>query len=206
MKYVTLFLGLLLGLSSSAAAAARPRQESSGLKSAVILIIRHAEKPDSGNGLSPAGKQRAQAYVNYFTNFTVNSEALKLDWLFATADSKESHRPRLTLEPLSQALGLRLDTKFKDRQTAALVKEIRSQPPGNHILICWHHGEIPQLVRALGADPAKLLPHGQWPDSVFGWVLQLRYDQDGRLLAGETKRISENLMPGDSDKRAPDAP
>jgi hypothetical protein len=206
MNVIAFLCGLLLVSSPVALAQAQRHQESPGLKHAVILIIRHAEKPDNGNGLSPAGKRRAQAYVHYFTNFTMNSEALKLDCLFATADSKESHRPRLTLEPLSKTLGLRIDAKFKDRQAAALAKEVQSKPPGKHILICWHHGEIPQLVQALGADPGQLLPHAKWPDGAFGWVLQLRYDQDGRLMAGETKRIDENLMPGDSDKRAPDAP
>lgn len=199
MKFIPLLCGLPLALSPLAIAQAQPYQELPGPKDAVILIIRHAEKPDSGSGLSPAGKQRAKAYANYFKSFKVGSERLKLDCLFATADSKESHRPRLTLEPLGKALGLRLDARFKDQQTQALANEIRSKPPGKRILICWHHEDIPQLVRALGADPSKLLPDAKWPDSVFGWVLQLRYDQDGHLIAGETKRINEKLMPGDSD-------
>jgi broad specificity phosphatase PhoE len=199
MKFIPLLCGLALALSPVAIAQAQPHQESPGLKNAVILIVRHAEKPDSGSGLSSAGKQRAKAYVNYFKNFKVGSKPLKLDCLFAMADSKESRRPRLTIEPLSKALGLRLDTRFKDQQAQALANEIRSKPSGKRILICWHHGDIPQLVQALGADPGQLLPRAKWPDSVFGWVLQLRYDQDGHLIAGETKRINEKLMPGDSD-------
>ncbi len=44
-----------------------------GLKNAVVLIIRHAEKPDKGEDLSKAGKKRAEAYVKYFENYAVDS-------------------------------------------------------------------------------------------------------------------------------------
>ena len=33
------------------------------LRGSVIIIIRHAEKPDAGDGLAPAGDARANAYV-----------------------------------------------------------------------------------------------------------------------------------------------
>ncbi len=128
-----------------------------GLRDAVVLIIRHAEKPEDGFELSPAGQQRAAAYVNYFKNFTVDGQPLKPNYLFATADSEKSHRPRLTLEPLSQAMALKIDNRFKNKDFAELAKEVRSTNHGKCVLIAWHHGEIPELVQALGADPATLL-------------------------------------------------
>jgi len=174
--------------------------ESPALKNAVVLIIRHAEKPDSGYDLSPAGYQRADAYPGYFKGLAMDSKPLKLDYVFATADSKGSHRPRLTVEPLGKALGLQIDTRFTNRKFQDMVDEIQTKDHGRHILICWHHGEIPNLVRALGADPDKLLPEGKWPNEVFGWMIELRYDENGRLIPGETKRVNEKLMPGDSEK------
>jgi hypothetical protein len=45
-----------------------------GPKDAVVLIIRHAEDADSGEGISPRGQQRAEAFKNYFLNFTVDSK------------------------------------------------------------------------------------------------------------------------------------
>src|ERR1043166_2635390 len=147
-----------------------------GLANAVILIIRHAEKPDKGNGLSEAGKRRAKAYVDYFSNYTIASMPLKVDYLFSTADSKESHRTRLTLEPFSKAVGLTIDDRFRETQFQQLASAIQTKPPGKHYLICWHHGEIPQLVRALGAKPNALIGGKNWPDDVFDWVIQLRYE------------------------------
>jgi hypothetical protein len=169
-----------------------------GLKNAVVLVIRHGEKPDKGDGLSQAGKERAQAYVKYFGSYTVNSQPFKPDYLFAAADSKTSQRPRLTLEPLSKALGRPIDAKYPETRNKELVDAIKKKPAGKQYLICWHHDQIPHLLTALGADPGTLLPGGKWPDTVFGWVIQLRYDADGHLL--DSQRISENLMPDDAGK------
>ena len=54
------------------------------------------------------------------------------------------------------------------------------------------------LLRALGANPDSLLPHGKWPDSVYDWVILLSYDKNGSLIPGSSRRINEHLMPGDS--------
>ncbi len=170
--------------------------KSSALKNAVILVIRHAEKPASGSGLSAKGEARARAYVNYFTHFTVAGQPLKLEAIFATADSKGSHRPRLTVEPTAQALGMAVESRFADKDFQKLADEIHSQPHGKAMLIAWHHGQIPQLLGALGADPNQVIPKAKWPEDVFGWVIQLRYDADGHLV--EAKRINEHLLPDDS--------
>ncbi len=171
--------------------------DSSGLLNTTILIIRHAEKPASGNTLTPAGEKRAEAYVKYFQNFTVDSQPVKLDYLIAAANSTNSHRPYLTINPLAKALGQPIDQRFKAKEFQELADDLRAKPHGQHILICWHHGDIPQLTQALGADPKELFATGKWPDDVFCWVIQLRYDANGKLI--EAKRINEDLMPGDSE-------
>jgi hypothetical protein len=201
MKF-KLFLCGLLALAISTAIFAKPPADEkiSALKNAVILIIRHAEKPDSGSGLSAEGEARAKAYVNYFKNFTVDGQPLKLDYIFAAADSKESRRPRLTIEPVSKAFGLAIDSRFKDQEVQGLANEIRFKPHGQAILVAWHHGEIPALLRALNTDPGQAIPKTKWPEDVFGWVIKLRYDADGRLV--ETKRINEKLRPDDLNRHA----
>jgi hypothetical protein len=204
MKFKLLLCGLL-ALAIPAAIFAKPyAAKSSALQNAVILIIRHAEKPDDGSGLSADGEARAKAYVNYFKNFTLDGQPLKLDYIFAAADSKDSQRPRLTITPTSQALGLAIDSRFKDKNFQELAAEIQSKPHGKTILISWHHGEIPELLGSLGADPNKVVPDAKWPEDVFGWLIELRYDANGQLI--ETKRINENLLPDDSNKHSVTAP
>jgi len=205
MKFNLLFCGLLALAMPTAMLAEPPHDgKSSALKNAVILVIRHAEKPDAGSGLSAAGEARAAAYVNYFKNFKVDGQPLKLDCLFAAADSKASHRPHLTIEPTGKALGLDINSRFKAGDVQGLADEIKSRPHGHAILIAWHHGKIPSLLRALGADPDQVIPQGRWPDDVFGWLIQLRYDPDGHLM--EARHINEKLMPNDSSEPALAAP
>ena len=167
------------------------------LAQAVLLIIRHAGKPASGPGLSAGGRQRAAAYADYFQHYRLDARPLRLDTLIAAADTAESWRSRLTLEPLSEACRLPIDTRFKDGEFKRLARALRAQPGGRNILICWHHEEIPALLRALGADPDWLLPKGKWPPDVYDWVIQLQYDGRGYLIPGTARRINENLMPGD---------
>jgi broad specificity phosphatase PhoE len=169
-----------------------------GPADAVVLIIRHAEKPEVGNGLSPRGFRRADAYPEYFRRFPTPEKPLALDTLFAATDSSESHRPRLTVLPLSKATGLPIDTRFDNKSTSKLARELRATQQGKHVLVCWHQGEIPALIRALGGNPDQYLPKGNWPDEAFAWVIQLTFDHQGQLILAESHRFDEGLLPGDS--------
>jgi len=102
------------------------------------------------------------------------------------------------VEPFAKAAKLKIDTRFGNYQSDELAADLRANQRGKVILISWRHGNIPALLRALGANPASLLPRGKWPNAVFDWVIMLSYDQDGRLIPASTRRISEHLMPGDS--------
>ena len=169
-----------------------------GPKSSVVLIIRHAEDPPDGHGLSSRGEERAKAYIKYFENFTVDSKRLEPNAVVVAADSKQSHRPRLTVERFAKAANLPIDNRFANKQPADLAAELRTNYQGKIILICWHHGQIPALLRALGAAPETLLPNGKWPKNVYDWCIMIGFDENGRVIPGGTRRISEHLLQGDS--------
>jgi hypothetical protein len=195
MKSMTLLIACLSMLALPMHAVAKHNHAGNGLADTTVMIIRHAEKPDDGAGLTPAGEARAQAYVGYFEHFTLHGQPMTPNALYAAADSKSSMRPRLTITPLSQALGLPIDDRFADKQTRELADALRSEPHGDRVLICWHHGEIPKLIQDLGADPLQLLHADKWPADEFGWVVILRYDHQGRLADAEV--VHEQLMPDD---------
>jgi broad specificity phosphatase PhoE len=187
-----LFIAVIYGALSIVANA----QE--GPKNSTILIIRHAENPADGHGLSPRGKERAEAYAKYFQNFTVDSKKLEPTAIIVAADSKQSHRPRLTVQPFAKAANLSIDNRFANKQPADLAAELRANYQGKVILVCWHHGQIPALLRALGAAPETLLPNGKWPRDVYDWVIMLSFDENGHVIPECTKRIAEHVLQGDS--------
>lgn len=195
-----------LTLLLSTACTASPTPNASGssetetgslLSGATVLIIRHAEKPSFGSGLSPEGQARAEAYVKYFQKLRQGSDRLTPEYIVAADDSEHSQRSRLTVEPLAKSLGLKPDLRFQAKRPQDLVREIKSSQHGKVILVCWHHREIPELLERLGADPEALLPEGDWPAQQFGWLLRLNFDANGKLIANRAKRIKEHLMPGD---------
>ncbi|MBB5317077.1 hypothetical protein [Tunturibacter empetritectus] len=178
-----------LGLVSFQAASARQPQDH--LASNMVLIIRHSEKPETGNGLTAQGEERAHLYVKYFQPFQDQLPPIEIDSLYAGADSKSSIRPTLTLEPLSKAISLPINSSISSKDSTALVAELRSHPHGHSPLIAWRHGEMPALLTAFGASPDKLLPNGRWPDDVYDWVVVLTMGPDGQLVS--QKLIHEQL-------------
>lgn len=180
------------------------------LANATIYLIRHAEKPTdpSDPNLSAQGSARASAYVDYFKTDPLSKAPLTPSAIFAAADSTESYRPRLTVTPLSEATGLPLNLDYKDKHYDKLAKALGEQDFGQHIVICWHHGEIPGLLQALGAnaeDMTRFLPgypapapgDGKWPSDCFDRVVVLLFDADGNMHHKESALVFEHLMPGD---------
>jgi phosphohistidine phosphatase SixA len=179
-------------------------------KNTNILMVRHAEKPDSGKHLSVTGQERAHAYAVYFQNYVLNGALLGLDSIFATADSPQSHRPRLTMEPLAKAMRMKIDDRYQENDYPKVADEIlqNSKYDQSNIVICWHHGEILELAAALGVDADKLPPESHWPSppwpgEVFGWLLQVCYDADGNLNPSQTLCINQQLMYDDYGKNPP---
>jgi hypothetical protein len=176
-------------------------------KNAIIYLIRHAEKPPAGTDLAPEGQARAAAYTAYFRNLTNGSNQVQLSHLVAAADSPDSYRPRLTIEPLASALGLPIDATCADKEYGTLVTEILQDSKYNdsNTLICWHHQQILKLAHALGAHESVLPPQSDWPtppwpEEVYGWLLQLVYGADGQLVPDQTRCINQQLMYGDCSK------
>ncbi len=138
--------------------------------------MRHAEKtrdPDDPN-LSDAGLARADRLARY-----VPDTFGRPDVIMATARSRHSDRPFQTVEPLAKALGLTVDQSWADQDYGALAKALLSEPrfTGKHVAVCWHHGNIPNLMHALGAaDGAYPDP---WARDVFDLVLVLGYPVAG---------------------------
>ncbi len=172
------------------------------LKNTNIFLIRHGEKPTEPTdiGLNIAGQERAMAYVIYLQNLQINSQPIKLHHLFATAQSAHSNRSYLTIEPLAHQLNLNINNHFtdSDQDVAALVTYLQTDSRFSeaNILICWHHEKLLKIAKGLGV-PLHTLPQS-WPDNVYGWLIQLSYDNTGTLTSSTT--VEQKLMYDDYDQ------
>ena len=162
-----------------------------------ILLIRHAEKPvdPADFGLSPVGRERAAALPSLFDQTRTDPFPVP-DVIFAAKRSRRSNRSVETVTPLSEKLGLRIDTRFADDDYPTLAAELRTDPKyaGKTVLVCWHHGNLPELAAALGAAGVP----GRWKEGEFGRVWVVGYDArgDGRPLGVRSQR----LLPGDAER------
>jgi hypothetical protein len=161
-----------------------------------ILLIRHAEKPaDAADAnLGPEGKKRADALPELFKKAADRPDPLPTpDFIFATKPSKHSRRPVETVAPLAKALKLEVNAGYANDDYPKLAEELSTNPKyeGKTVLICWHHGTIPELATALGATGVP----DKWKDSVFDRVWVVTFDEKGKARP-LTKR-AQALLPGD---------
>jgi broad specificity phosphatase PhoE len=147
-----------------------------------ILIIRHAEKPDDDDDihLSPLGQKRAEALVTLFDDSQNGGRFPRISFIFATEASHKSNRPVETVAPLANALQLKVHDGFEDDEFKALASRLLKKDKYEHavVLICWHHGKIPDLAKSLGVK-SKQLPAKKFPDESFDQIWVLDYNQEG---------------------------
>ena len=102
-RWLALFVATLLGPAGCAAGEEKAFP-------ATVLLVRHAEKPpdaDESVHLSAEGKKRADALPGLFEASKARPDPLpKPDFVFATENSKHSHRPLETVTPLARKLKL----------------------------------------------------------------------------------------------------
>ena len=108
-------------------------------------------------------------------------------FVFASTSTKHSARPYQTIRPTADKLGIDVRTTYADRDIKKIVKDLRRKEfEGKTILMCWHHGMMPKLIRELGHEP----PYEPWPEELYDRIISI--DRDGiknlpqRLLFGDT--------------------
>ena len=161
-----------------------------------ILVIRHAEKPAdvSDIHLSPEGKKRAEAILELFQKTAARPDPFPTpDFIFATKASKHSNRPVETVTPLAKALKLEVNAGYANDDYPKLAEELYTNPKyeGKTVLVCWHHGNLPELAVALGAAGVP----DKWKDAVFDRVWVVTFDEKAKARP-LTKR-PQGLTPGD---------
>lgn len=137
-----------------------------------ILLMRHAEKTGELDDihLSKQGDKRAKKLASYIPEtFGVP------DFIFAAARSKRSIRSIETMQPLAAAVRKPLRFDVEDKQFGELVDHLVTdlQYTGALVIVCWHHGKLPEIAEALGAPPDTY--PDPWPNDIFDLIVDLDY-------------------------------
>jgi hypothetical protein len=204
-------LALASGGFGSPGAGGQRQTTGGGKQPQYVLIIRHAEKPkdDRDTHLTSRGAGRAAALPSLFwikdAFRTKPARFPTPDFLFATKESDSSNRPVETVQPLAKALGdMDIHKKHVNREHQSVVDHVfgDAKYAGKTVLICWHHGKIPKLARAVSdkaknKDKLRARVPPRWDDKVFDRVWQFTFDgQGGAKFADRPQR----LLYGDSPK------
>ncbi|HTO80003.1 MAG TPA: hypothetical protein VMJ31_09555 [Methylocystis sp.] len=143
-----------------------------------LLVMRHAEKfgDDDDPHLDPAAFARAQKLVAYIPSAFGTPDAI-----IAAADLLHSVRSRETVTPLADSISLPVLTPHADAQFAKLAANLLDPKdfPQRLIVVCWRHGELPQLMAALRA-PADSFPQ-RWDHKVFNLILKAELGAGGSV-------------------------
>jgi hypothetical protein len=179
-------LAAAVGAAAALPARAAPAQ---------VVIIRHGEKPDSGNELNERGFARARALVDYFQHDPAAARFGPPAAIYAMSPKDESGslRPIETVTPLAEALGLTIRTDYLKDQLPQLVADVLADPRynGKTVLICWEHKVIPELARDFGWEGAP----AKWSGAVFdrAWIIGFSGSR-----AASFRDEPEHVLPGDS--------
>ena len=141
--------------------------------------------------VSPGGKQ---AFTGTYVEIDGQGPAPRFatpDFIFATQASKSSNRPVETITPTAESLNLAIDSKHADGDYAKVAQDIlsNSKYAGKVVLICWHHGKIPDLAEKLGITNPPA-----WPGTVFDRVWVITFPSGAATLANDPQM----LLYGDS--------
>ena len=192
---------------ASTAPTATPSAEATAAPGAVVMVIRHGEKPDGtepgvdaqGNpddsSLTATGWQRAKALADLFDPAPgqLRSGLARPTAIYAAGanDDGEGLRPRETVAPLAQRLGITVNTDYGKGDEKALVKHVTAQPGA--ALICWQHGELPAIAAAF--PHATPTPPKDWPDDRFDVIWTFTKTADGWQFA----QLPERVLPQDQN-------
>lgn len=67
-------------------------------------------------------------------------------------------RPRDTVKPLADSLGLQIDTRIDRDDSAGVAQAVNDYHGDGNILICWEHGQLQDILQALGVADAPAYP------------------------------------------------
>jgi hypothetical protein len=134
-----------------------------------IVLIRHAEKPTEGYGLSCQGINRANALPPVlYAKFGLPGVLY-----VAQGDTAQHSRMRQTITPFAKKYGLKLNSNYKVSDIKGITKNIRKQT--GTVLVVWEHKGLVDIAEQLGVKE-KL----KWGANDFDSIWIITFSKKGK--------------------------
>jgi len=149
-----------------------------------VILIRHAEKPASGNDLSAMGWRRTECIRDLF----LNNDELRPNKIYAQKASKkkdeelpDSRRPIETVAPLARKLNLVIDNTYTTIELDELTKDIATLTEEQYpVLVAWNHDEIKNFLINFGMK-YQIAPNYPAKRYDLVWVAEPDPDNKGEI-------------------------
>jgi len=159
-----------------------------------VMLIRHAEKPASGNDLSAMGWRRAECIRDLFQK----NETLFPKKIYAQKASKkndetipDSRRQIETVAPLARALGYTIDNRFTSFEIDDLCKDIAGLSEDQFpVLVSWNHDGIKNFLINFGMK-YQIAP--TYPSKRYDLIFSIETDQNGEAIFSSQSQNCEGL-------------
>ena len=134
----------------------------------VVILVRHADRVEGTDALTPAGRERSEALVNVLRKAGV-----------AAIVTSDAARAVQTAGPFVSASGIAPIT-LPGGNTDAFVREILDKHAGGTVLVVGHSNTVPKIVAGLGGPQLPDIEAGEF-DTLL--VLTLREGRAPRLVS-----------------------
>jgi len=150
-----------------------------------VIIIRHGEKPSTGDNLCPKGLDRANLLPPVLDKIVGTPDFTYVPQV-NTGKTTRSVRMLQTVTPFAVEHNLVLNTNFKNDEVKKAATDVLQK--SGVVLMVWEHSNIPDLAKELGVT-GKL----KWKDEDYGsiWIIEFNKKSSPPVLRIE----QENLNP-----------
>ena len=150
-----------------------------------VVIIRHGEKPSTGDNLCPKGLDRANLLPAVLDKIVGVPDFTYIPTV-NTGKTTRVIRMLQTVTPFAVVHNLTLNSSFKNDDVKAAADDVLKK--SGVVLMVWEHSNIPDLARALGIT-GKL----KWKDEDYGsiWIIEFKK----KSAIPELRIEQENLNP-----------
>ncbi|MCW8935548.1 MAG: histidine phosphatase family protein [Gammaproteobacteria bacterium] len=145
-----------------------------------IIFVRHADRDGDNDALTQAGTDRASELLHV-------AEKAGITAIYHSG----ANRTRLTVTPLSNALGVAM-TEIADPQMT--IDDIFSNHRGQTVIVAGHSNTVPQMIELAGGPAMPNISHNEY-DNLFvlthgyRWfvstkLLNLQYGEESPMVMG----------------------